>query len=260
MVIKFNPDNLKERLSADRIGREIILFDSTASTNDTAAEYAKNKDNDGLIIFAENQTAGRGRSGSRWVCSKGKSLLFSVVLCGIRFPAEMLALCSAVAAAKAVGTVQTKQARIKWPNDILIDNKKVAGILVESRRYDYGEGYIIGIGVNCNQTVQDFPEELRQTATSLKIESKRHIDRLSFARRLLSSLDEWTAQTERNCEEIVEEWKKLSLFLGHRVSVVYNGKNFSGNCIGIDPQKGLILQLENGGVRMFDAAHTTIAK
>ena len=151
MVVKLTPDNLKEKLRCRRIGSEIVVFDSTASTNDVAAEYARNKDNDGLVIFAEHQTAGRGRSGSRWFASKGGSILFSVVLCGIEFPPELLSLCSAVAVTEALGTVGRQQARIKWPNDILLGGKKVAGILVESREYGYGQGHIIGVGVNCNQ-------------------------------------------------------------------------------------------------------------
>lgn len=258
MSVELTPDNLKERLHCRRIGGKVVVFDSTASTNDIAAEYAKNKDNDGLVIFAEYQTAGRGRSGSRWFAKKGKDVLFSVVLCGIEFPAELLSLCSALAVAEALGTVGKREARIKWPNDVLLGGRKVAGILVESRKYGYGEGYIVGVGVNCNQSSEDFPQQLRQTATSLKIEQNRKVDRISVSRRIISSLDYWISRAGREEEKLLENWKKHSMLLGERVTVVCNGKNFSGNCLGIDPQKGLILQLEGGGIRMFDAGHTTV--
>jgi BirA family biotin operon repressor/biotin-[acetyl-CoA-carboxylase] ligase len=259
MAVKLTPGNLKERLHCRRIGKQIVVFDSTASTNNIASEYARNKDNDGMVVFAEYQTAGRGRSGNRWFAEKGKCILFSVVLCGLGFPSELLSLCTAVAIAEAVGTNGSRRARIKWPNDILLGGGKIAGILVESRKYGYGEGYILGVGVNCNQSAEDFPQELKNAATSLKIEQRRAVDRVSASRRIISSLDYWVSRAERNEDAVIENWKRHSMLLGERVTVICDGRQYCGNCLGVDPQKGLILQLEGGGIRMFDAGHTTVA-
>lgn len=259
MAEGLTPDNLKEGLRCRRVGNNIIVFDSTASTNDIAAEYARNKANDGLVVFAEHQSAGRGRSGNRWFAEKGKCILFSVVLCGIGFPSELLSLCTAVAITEAIGSAGRKRARIKWPNDVLINGRKAAGILVESRKYKYGEGYIVGVGVNCNQAAEDLPQELRNTATSLKIEQNRELDRVFVSRRIISSLDYWIDLAEKNEAEVIENWKRHSMLLGERVNIVCDGRRYSGYCLGVDPRRGLVLQLEGGGIRMFDAGHTTVA-
>ena len=101
---------------------------------------------------------------------------------------------------------------------------------------------------------------MRKIATSIDIETGGSIDRISLIKRLLTSIDNWLDIAEQNKEEIIEHWQRLSTQLGQRVSLVYNKKKFAGNCIGIDPENGLILQLDTGGIRMFRAAQTTIAK
>ena len=168
----------------------------------------------------------------------------------------------AVATAEAIGKCTKAEAKIKWPNDIILNNKKVAGILVESKKLPPDiTAYVIGIGINCHQSKQDFPAELRENATSIDIETgRRQIDRISLIKRLLTSVENSLEIAEQNKEEIIEHWQRLSTQLGQRVSLVYNKKKFAGNCIGIDPENGLILQLDTGGIRMFQAAQTTIAK
>ncbi|MHC4646074.1 MAG: biotin--[acetyl-CoA-carboxylase] ligase [Planctomycetota bacterium] len=248
--------NLKTR----RIGTRLLVYKSTSSTNDVAAEYAKNKANDGLVIFAEEQTAGRGRAGARWQSGRADSILCSVVLTESECSSELLSLACAVAVAEAIDNPGGSEARIKWPNDVRLNNRKVAGVLLESKEYKGRCAYIVGIGINCHQKKDSFCGELEHTATSIDIESRTKCDRISLAKRLLASMDHWLRAVEKNSANVIDRWRDLSVQLGHRVSVVYNGRKFTGNCIGIDPEKGLILQLETGGVRMFDAAHTTIAK
>ncbi len=166
----------------------------------------------------------------------------------------------AVATAEAIGKCTKAEAKIKWPNDIILNNKKVAGILVESKKANKLTAYVIGIGINCHQSKQDFPAELRKTATSIDIETGGGIDRISLIKRLLTSVENSLEIAEQNKEEIIEHWQRLSTQLGQRVALIYNKKKFAGNCIGIDPENGLILQLDTGGIRMFQAAQTTIAK
>ncbi len=251
-----DPDKIRANLRTGRIGKKILVYNSTSSTNDIAAEYAVNSKNDGLAIFAEEQTAGRGRAGTKWISGPADSILCSIVLTKTKCGAELLSLTMAVAVAEAVG----KSAKIKWPNDIILNGKKVAGILLESKTFDSKTTYILGIGINCHQKRDSFPSELQSIATSIDIESKTICDRISLAKRLLYSIDYWLEIMAKDGTEIIEQWRKMSTLLGQRLILIYNGTKFTGNCVGIDPEKGLILQLETGGVRMFDAVHTTIAK
>jgi BirA family biotin operon repressor/biotin-[acetyl-CoA-carboxylase] ligase len=253
-----NSDKIK--VNTKRIGRKILVFNQTSSTNDIAAEYAKNKENDGLAIFAEEQTAGRGRAGARWLSGHCDSILCSILITSCKCSSELLSLACPIAVAEAVGKIAHNHAKIKWPNDIILNGKKVAGIMVESKKINGNTAYIIGIGINCHQKKTFFPRELQSAATSIDIESGSICDRISLAKRLLSSLDHWLEIAEDTDKKIIDRWRKLNTLLNQRITVIYNGRKFTGNCIGVDPEKGLILQLDRGGVRMFHAAHTTIAK
>jgi BirA family biotin operon repressor/biotin-[acetyl-CoA-carboxylase] ligase len=255
-----DPDKIRANLKNRRIGSKILVFNSTSSTNDIAAEYAKNKAYDGLVIFAEEQTSGRGRAGSKWQSEAGESILCSIVLTDCKLNPELLSLACAVAVADAIGKIRGSEAEIKWPNDIVLNDKKVAGILLESKKDRTSGTYVLGIGINCHQNESSFPPELQPVATSIDIESHSTVDRISLAKRLLTSIEHWLETANKTSEKVTEKWRRLSIQLNHRVKLLYNGKEFSGNCIGADPEKGLIIQLDTGGVRMFDAAHTTIAK
>jgi len=249
-----DPDKIRANLNTKRIGKKVLVFNSTSSTNDVAAEYATNKQNDGLTIFAEEQAAGRGRASNKWLTGRCDSILCSVRLPDCMLNPELLCLTAAVAVAEAVG----ESAKIKWPNDIILNGKKVAGILLESKACDYGTAYIIGVGINCHQQKDSFPTELQEIATSIDIENHSTCDRIWLAKRLLTCLDHRLEVAQKDSSEIIEQWRQLSIQLGHRLNLLYNAVKFTGNCIGIDPEKGLILQLDTGGIRMFDAAHATI--
>jgi len=253
-----DPDKIK--VNTKRIGRKILVYSSTSSTNDVAAEYAKDKKNDGLAIFAEEQTAGRGRAGTKWHSGRADSIICSILLTVCKCNPELLSLTCPVAVAEAVGKIADSQAKIKWPNDIILNGKKVAGIMVESKIVNDRTAYIIGIGINCHQKKDSFPPELQPTATSIDIESRTICDRISLAKRLLTSVEHWLDVAQDSNKKVMNRWRKLSTLLGHRVTLIFNRKKFTGNCIGIDPEKGLILQLDTGGIRFFDAAHTRIAK
>jgi BirA family biotin operon repressor/biotin-[acetyl-CoA-carboxylase] ligase len=275
---RLDPDLIQANLKTKRIGRKVLVYERTASTNDIAAEYATNPANSGLVVFAEEQTSGRGRGGAKWHSGRGQSLLFSVLLADCGISSELLPLTCAVAVAEAIGRAGAHHATIKWPNDIVLAGRKVAGILVESRQsdssrdaipakpaldQDRGAGihvHIVGIGINCHQALADFPPELRETATSLDLAGGARCDRMTVAKRVLTSLDHWLRVAEQNGKQVTQTWNRLSTQLGQRVTLSYNRKRFTGNCIGVDPEKGLILQLDRGGIRMFDAAHTHVVK
>ena len=254
------PDEIRANLKTKRIGSKILVFNSTSSTNDIAAEYAKGKENDGLVVFAEEQTAGRGRGGSKWLSEPGESLLCSIVLTESNCGAELLSLACAVAVAEAIGKQGESQAQIKWPNDIILNGKKVAGILLESKTINARTAYIIGIGINCHQKQSSFPRELQKAATSIDIESRTICDRSSLAKRLLTSVEHRLETAGQKSKKVTEQWRNLSTQLGYRITLLFDGKKFAGNCIGIDPRRGLILQLDSGSRRMFHAAQSIIVK
>ncbi len=255
-----DPETIEINLNTKRIGKKILIYNSTSSTNDVAFQYAGSSNNDGLVIFTEQQSAGRGRAGRKWYSDRSHSILCSVLLIDSNLKTELLSLTCAVAVAETIGKLSTGRARIKWPNDIMLNNKKVAGILLESKKQNGNSISVIGIGINCHQKKDTFDIELQPNATSIDIENVSSVDRNSLAKRLLASLDSCLTVAQTDSEIIIDKWRKLSIQLGHRIKLVFNGKKFTGNCIGIDPDKGLIVQLDSGGIRMFDAAHTTIEK
>jgi BirA family biotin operon repressor/biotin-[acetyl-CoA-carboxylase] ligase len=255
-----DPDEIKTNLKTKRIGRKIIVYNRTSSTQSVAAEYGRNGENDGLAIFAEEQTDGKGRTENKWYSGFSESILCSIILTDSKLNTELLSLTCAVGVAEAIGKSAAGEAKIKWPNDIILNGKKVAGVLLESKRNRNGNTCIVGIGINCHQKKESFPAELQSIATSIDIENHSVCDRVVLAKRLLTSMEHWLDTAAMKRERVIDRWHRLSIQLGHGVKLVYNGREFSGNCIGIDPEKGLILQLDTGGVRMFDACHTTIAK
>jgi BirA family transcriptional regulator, biotin operon repressor / biotin---[acetyl-CoA-carboxylase] ligase len=249
---RLDADAIAGGLRTEALGLKVKVFESTASTNSIAAEYARNPDNHGLAVFAELQTAGRGRGGHRWFSARGDSLLVSIVLTRCDLRPELLSLTVAVAAAEAIGP----GARIKWPNDVLLSGRKVAGILVETKAFGTHKACVVGVGINCHQRAEGFPPDLRTAATSLDLETGTVVDRNVLARRLLTILEGWLAVARQEPGRAVERWGQLSAQVGGWITVVSDGARCSGTCLGVDPERGLILQLDRGGVRVFDASHS----
>jgi BirA family biotin operon repressor/biotin-[acetyl-CoA-carboxylase] ligase len=249
-------DRIEAAKAGCRIGSKLVLFQSTSSTNDIAWEYANNPDNHGLCVLAESQTAGRGRRGRTWYSEPGQSILCSILLAKTNIEAELLTLASAVAVAEAIHNYSQITARIKWPNDILIREHKVAGILVEKRIKNRKSCCVVGIGINCNQSRDVFEQyDLNLPATSLAIETKNTIDRTALICELLTQFEKYLDFTEK---KIIDRWLQLSGMLGRHVTVECDGRRFNGFCRGVDPVKGLILHLDNSLVRMFSAAQTSV--
>jgi BirA family biotin operon repressor/biotin-[acetyl-CoA-carboxylase] ligase len=183
---------LRAGLAGARIGNEIVVVEEARSTNDLAWEAVERGTPEGFVVFAERQTAGRGQYGRRWESAPYKGLWLSILLRPALTLPESPQLTSLLA--EVVAETITEQtgcaATIKPPNDIYLAGRKVAGILVEGRT-ENGGGYVAvaGIGINVNQTVDEFPEDLRTTAGSLAMATGRSIDRTKLAMRLLSNLE-----------------------------------------------------------------------
>lgn len=261
-------DTIEAARAGGLLGRKVVVFKSTASTNDIAWQYANNPTNNGLCILAESQSAGRGRRGRLWHSQPGQSILASLCLLDQAVGIERLTLTTAVAVAEAVSRFAGIPARIKWPNDILVGSKKLAGILVEKKTNDQKHQYVIGIGINCHQTAGDFAGcDLKLPATSLAMETDGPIDRNALVADLLASLEHWLAvvvpsasdrQGRDGFDTVVHRWQQFSALLGRHITVESNNQTFSGFCRGIDPTDGLVVQLDTGPVKIFHAGQTTI--
>jgi BirA family transcriptional regulator, biotin operon repressor / biotin---[acetyl-CoA-carboxylase] ligase len=186
-------EELRAALTGAHIGNKIIVVEETPSTNDLAWQMARQGSPDGLVVFAESQTGGRGQRGNQWESAGHLGLWFSILLRPKIAPADSARL--VVWAAQTIGTTIEEEAgigaQIKLPNDVYLDSRKAAGVLVEMRVEKNG-GYaaIVGIGVNVNQAERDFSEPLRQSAGSLKMATGRQLDRQVLAIALLRKLNQ----------------------------------------------------------------------
>ena len=255
-----NANQIADQLTTRRVGAQVRTLDEVTSTNDIAMAAAT-PDNDGLAIFAERQTAGRGRLGRQWLSPRGAGVLCSVVLSDpARTPASgSLVLVSAVAACEAISAVcEDVSPVIRWPNDLYVNGAKLAGILVESRGSGQARVYVVGIGINCYQTAAHFPTELQAKATSLEIASRHPIRRADLAVALLTQLDHWLGGAWLSDDEIRLRWQHWAEAMGQRVRLQEAGRSYIGRTLEIDPVGGLAVQLELGGRRVFDPATTSM--
>ena len=192
MLDRLVGEELQADLGSAVIGREIIVLEQTGSTNDAILEVATADSNEGLVLFAESQTAGRGQHGNRWESAAGKGLWFSILL-RPRIDLASSPQLTAWAAEAISGAIENEFSftpTIKLPNDVQIDGRKVAGVLVEMRAQKNGPHLAIaGIGVNVNQSREDFPKELQSRAISLAMALGEQVDRQKFAIALLRKLD-----------------------------------------------------------------------
>jgi BirA family biotin operon repressor/biotin-[acetyl-CoA-carboxylase] ligase len=192
MLDRLVADELQADLDGAVIGHRIIVLEQTGSTNDAISQVANANSKEGLVVFAEHQTAGRGQRGNRWESTTGKGLWFSILLRpGIDLASSpQLTTWAAEAISSAIQNEFSLTPAIKPPNDVQIDGRKVAGVLVEMRAQEKAAHLAIaGIGVNVNQSREDFPEELKSRAISLAMALGKPVDRQSFAIALLRELD-----------------------------------------------------------------------
>jgi len=256
-------DDLISRLSPDRIvGRDIQVFQQTSSTNDVVEKMARDGVAEGVVVFAESQTKGRGRLGRKWISPAGQGLWFSVLLRPKMPPASVtqLTIAAATAVARAIRTQTELTPQIKWPNDILVRGKKVAGILTElSAELDQVRYVVIGIGVDVN--VKDFPSELDGVATSLAGEAGRHFVRAETAAAILHELDVDYARLKRGeFTALAEEWEQHCLTLGRRVQIHIGERTLSGRAESLDNDGALLLRTDHGHLERIVGGDVTIEK
>lgn len=244
------PAEISHGLKSMIIGKKILCLSETPSTNSAAFRMAEEGAPEGTVVMADAQTGGKGRLGRTWASPGGVNLYCSIVLRPPIQPmaASQLTFLSVVAVARAIESLTPLSPRIKWPNDILVDGKKVAGLLNEmSAETDKVNFVVLGIGVNLNMTADQFPEDLRNPATSLFLETGNKVSRADFARNMLQELDDIYGEFLREgYGPVRREWLLRSRLAGERVSVTDNNRVISGRVTGIDEYGALLLEGDDG--------------
>ena len=245
---------LRPLLNTHDLGQVLHAYEELGSTSDRARELAEEGAGHGEVVIAEAQTAGRGRRGRTWVSPPRRNLYFSVVLRPELPPARApeLTLVASVALCDALRQAGV-QAEIKWPNDLLVRGRKVAGILLElAAEPDRVQWVVIGVGVNVNARAEDFPEELRGEATSVLLERGQPAPRALLAAACLTALEAWVdTHAEQGFGPIREAWRQRSCTLGREVTVRSDGRDLAGTAEDIDEQGALLVRTPTGLERVL---------
>ncbi len=254
-----SPETLRSGLRTASFGKKVFSFETIDSTNSCARALASCWAEEGTVVIADFQSAGRGRLGRTWVAEPGENLTFSLVLRPQITPDAMNLLSLVVAVGIARGIEEHTGVKVfcKWPNDVLCGGRKLAGILLEGvLGTDRVESVIAGIGLNVNQ--RTFPAELSSRATSLALETGSDHDRADLFRALLKSLeDEYTEQAAAGFHHVVERWLAYAPLIGKRIALETNGTVIDGIVRGISSGGGLIVSSQNGE-QTFLAGDVTI--
>lgn len=259
------PDILDENIISEGLdttlaGKKIIILKTVDSTNEEAKRCAINGEESGLVVAAEEQTAGKGRLGRMWESQNGNGIYFTLLIRPDLPPSDIssITLAAGYAVCLAIREYTGCDAKIKWPNDIIIDNKKVCGILTEmaaqSDRLDF---VAIGIGINVNQT--GFPKEISHKATSLLLESGNEINRNEFLRYVIKTLDTVLCSFLVSFSlEDAQKFKKLCATLGRNVSVNRNNKIIEGVAVDVNLNGELIIKDNAGNNITINSGEVTV--
>ena len=250
---------IRRGLGTLRVGREVLCFSEVESTNDVAWDSVRGWGTDGLVILTEQQRCGRGRQGRSWISEPGRNVLMSVLLRDEdrSLPPDAMTVATGLVVAEAIEQAVGLSVELKWPNDVLLDGAKVAGVLVESRQVDGGAALVIGVGLNAGSAPPveqvDFP------ATSLSEHLVDVPERVELIRALLRRLDEWVlGVAEGRLEGLHDAWVSRCGMLNERVTVLSGGREYVGRVLDVRPLRGLELVNDRGVHMHFPAAETTI--
>ena len=252
------------RLETKWAGQRLFYLDETGSTNIDAKRYAEEGEPHGTTVVAEKQNAGRGRRGKYWESPPGSAIYMTIMLKPDFEPdkASMLTLVMALSVAQAITEATGLKAGIKWPNDVVVNKKKVCGILTElDAEMDYIRHVVIGVGINVNNAApEEFPEEIRQTATSLRIESGTGFSRAELLRHVLERFEENydTFVTTLDLRLLIEAYSQYLLNLNAEVNVLDPKGSYTGIARGISTTGELLVEKENGEMKTVYAGEVSV--
>ncbi|MCJ8011051.1 biotin--[acetyl-CoA-carboxylase] ligase [Paenibacillus sp. KQZ6P-2] len=242
--------SLLKALKTSAIGRKVKMIESTVSTQEEARMLAEEGAPEGTLVIAEEQTGGKGRMGRKWYSPKGKGIWMSLVLRPEQPMHYMpqLTLLTGVAVCRAVRKVSSVEAGLKWPNDLLVNGRKICGILLESAAEDeYVRYCIAGIGISVNLDPEDYPEELAGVATSLKIESGEQVERATLIASVLEEFENlYGLYQQEGFGPIASLWEALSVTLGKPVTVNTARGLVEGTAAKLDQTGALLMDIGDG--------------
>jgi BirA family biotin operon repressor/biotin-[acetyl-CoA-carboxylase] ligase len=262
---KLHADDLLARLGRTRVvGRSIRVFSEITSTNDLLDRLARDGAAEGIVVFAEAQTKGRGRLGRPWLSPAGKGLWFSVLLRPRLRPHEatQLTIAAATALVRAIKTQTGLPAGLKWPNDLLIRGRKAGGVLTElSAELDKVTSVVLGIGLDVNLVAGDFPHDLRRQATSLRLELGRPCDRAELAVAILRDLDVLYERIDSGrFETVADEWEAACVTLGREVAIAVGNRVIRGRAEALDTEGALLVRTQHGRLERIVGGDVTFEK
>ncbi len=244
------PGEIKKHLKSKIFGKKIYSYRKVGSTNLLGFRLAETGSEEGTLIVAEEQTKGKGRMGRSWYSPPRLGLWMSLILRPPvpPFKAPGLSICAGLALAQTIKEMTGTEAKIKWPNDCLIDGKKVGGILLElSAELDRINFVIVGIGVNVNHSAKDFPRNLSQTATSMKIKLGKDISRLALLTSFLEEFERIYLDFKKKGLSAQREMiKSFSSLLGKKVAVRFGKEKIEGMAKNIDENGSLVIKTKKG--------------
>ncbi|MFQ5671948.1 MAG: biotin--[acetyl-CoA-carboxylase] ligase [Nitrospinales bacterium] len=251
---------IKENLGTRLFGAEVLVFDEVESTNDLAKRHVGR--GEGLILIADAQTQGKGRSGRSWHSPGGLGIYLSALLkppTPHPAPLTLMAGVAGVSALKAFVARPSFEPFLKWPNDILTHNGKLAGILCEWCGGESG-WLVIGIGINVNHRAADFPPSLAGQATSLQMETGAPIDRVELIRSLIVHLDrEYHNWLLKGTADLVKKWSDHTEMFGKKITLRRGDSLFEGTAERLDGQGRLVVRLATGSEMAFDGGEATLS-
>jgi len=258
-------DDLLSRLGPSRvIGRDIRVFQETTSTNDVVEKLARDGVKEGVVVFAESQTRGRGRLGRQWLSPPQEGLWFSVLLRPDLRPLEAtrLTVASATALRRAIHSQTGLEPEIKWPNDILVHGRKAAGILTElNAELDHVKYVILGIGVDVNLSSASFPAAWRHLATSLKAQLGKPVSRPQLAVAILRELDlDYARLAAGRFADIADEWEKHCGTIGRHVVIRVGERQIRGRAEALGEDGALLLRTEHGHLERIIGGDVALEK
>lgn len=256
------PGEIMDGLSTRFIGRNIFYYDSVSSTNDLAKELVRKGAPEGSLVVSEEQTGGKGRLGRRWYSPKHRGIFFSLILYPPTSPSEAarVTMIAAVAYAAAIQNETGITAGIKWPNDLLVDGKKICGILSEmSAEMDKINYLVIGTGLNVNHRLEDFSAEVRSTATSLKIKTADTFSRVRLLQALLAEFERWyEIWLAEGFAPVLAKFKEMSVSLNCPVRIHALNKSWDGWAEDVDEEGALLLRLPDGELQRLVSGEVSL--
>ena len=252
----FSIENLQAGLSTIFLGQKIKYHAKISSTNDNAWESIYKNEPEGTLIIAEDQVQGRGRHKNKWSSTQGKSLTFSFTLLPEMTFEKLciLPLLTGVSIVKGIYSITNILSGLKWPNDIMLNRKKMGGILIESRTVEQGIRVVVGIGLNINESEDDIPKELQDQATSLSIDSGEE-----FGRELILSaiLNEFENIYLNHWNDIIPLWQEYCIHENDEVTFHINDQLHCGTFQGITDTGHAMIRI-NGKTETFTTGMVTL--